>query len=116
MSSLVDLLSTKLVACLKYAPHDTVLQTCKQGGVPSCEQVKETWKRQRNVELCDMAAKDASQFWRDLQTLRSNACPLKLTAQFGGSRLQWELIPDGSPAANCQVYLLLAFGKCMHRS
>ncbi|KAL0023040.1 hypothetical protein WJX79_003701 [Trebouxia sp. C0005] len=67
------------------------------------DRVKETWKRQRNVELCDMAAKDASQFWRDLQTLRSNACPLKLTAQFGGSRLQWELIPDGSPAANCQV-------------
>lgn len=48
------------------------------------DRVKETWKRQRNVELCDMAAKDASQFWRDLQTLRSNACPLKLTAQFGG--------------------------------
>jgi len=50
------------------------------------DRVKETWKRQRNVELCEMAAKDASQFWRVFKTLRSNACPVKLTAQFEAFR------------------------------
>jgi len=50
------------------------------------DRVKETWKRQRNVELCEMAAKDASQFWRVFKSLRSNACPVKLTAQFEALR------------------------------
>ena len=43
--------------------------------------MKETWKHQHNVELCEMAAKDASQVGRVLKRLRSNACPVSLTAQ-----------------------------------
>ncbi len=34
----VDLLSDKLVACLKPAAHDTMPQACKRAGVHSCKQ------------------------------------------------------------------------------
>ncbi|KAL3156305.1 hypothetical protein ABBQ32_012573 [Trebouxia sp. C0010 RCD-2024] len=48
--------------------------------------VKEAWSRQRNVELCEMAAKDASRFWRLFKTPHSNACPVELSAQFAAFR------------------------------
>ena len=50
------------------------------------DRVKEAWKRQRNVELCEMAAKDATQFWRVFKTPHSNACPVELSVQFEAFR------------------------------
>ena len=48
--------------------------------------MKEAWSCQRNVELCEMAAKDASRFWRLFKTPHSNACPVELSAQFAAFR------------------------------
>ncbi|KAL3140590.1 hypothetical protein ABBQ32_005163 [Trebouxia sp. C0010 RCD-2024] len=45
------------------------------------DRVKEALSCQRNVELCEMAAKDASRFWRLFKTPHSNACPVELSAQ-----------------------------------
>ena len=100
----VDLLATKLVACMISAAKSTMPQVCKRSGVCSRKQqawfdsrckealaqkeavynnphstatqkliaekmfrsvtdrVKEAWSHQRNVELCEMAAKDANRF------------------------------------------------------
>ena len=120
----VDLLATKLIACLISAAQSTMPQVCKRSGVCTRKQqawfdsrckealaqkeavynnphstatqkliaektfrsvtdrVKETRLYQRNMELCDMAAKDATKFWRLFKTPHSHACPVELSAQF----------------------------------
>ena len=56
-------------------PHSTATQiliaegTCRS----VTDRVKEKWLYQRNMELCEMAAKDATQFWRLFKTPHSNA-------------------------------------------
>ena len=124
----VDLLATKLVACMISAAKSTMPQVCKRSGVCSRKQqawfdsrckealaqkeavynnrhstatqkliaektfrsvtdrVKEAWSHQRNVELCEMAAKDANRFWRLFKAPHSNACPVELSAQFAAFR------------------------------
>ena len=42
----------------------------------SCtDRVKEAYERKHNVELCELAAKDPSKFWKIFKTPHSNACP-----------------------------------------
>ena len=50
------------------------------------ERVKEACSCQRNVELREMAAKDASRSRRLFKTPHSNACPVELSAQFAAFR------------------------------
>ena len=50
------------------------------------DRVKEAWSQRRNAELCEMAAKDASKFWRLFKTSHSNACLVELSAQFEAFR------------------------------
>jgi len=40
------------------------------------DRVKETWTQNHNVELCELSAKDPSQFWRTFKASQNNACPL----------------------------------------
>ena len=124
----VDLLATKLVACMISAAKSTMPQVCKRSGVCSRKQqawfdsrckealaqkeavynnrhstatqkliaektfrsvtdrVKEAWSHQRNVELCEMAAKDANRFWRLFKAPHSSARPVELSAQFAAFR------------------------------
>ena len=67
------------------------------------DRVKEAWSHWRNVELCEMAAKDASKFWRLFKTLHSNACPVELSAQFEAFRALMGaeplLAPEGHAAS-----------------
>ena len=46
------------------------------------DRVKETWTQKRNAELCELSAKDPSQFWKAFKAPQSNACPVELSAQF----------------------------------
>ena len=48
------------------------------------DRVKETWTRQRNVELCEMATK--GDFWRVFKTPLSNSCPVELSEQLEAFR------------------------------
>ncbi|KAL3139376.1 hypothetical protein ABBQ38_003710 [Trebouxia sp. C0009 RCD-2024] len=61
------------------------------------QRVKEAWSRQRNVELCEMAAKGASRFWRLFKTPHSNACPVELSAQFAAFRALMGAEPMPAP-------------------
>ncbi len=45
------------------------------------DRVKETWTQKRNVELCELSARDPSQFWKVLKAPQSNACSVKLSVQ-----------------------------------
>ena len=49
------------------------------------DRVKETWTQKRNVELCELSAKDPSQFWKAFQGLSER--PVELSAQFEPSEL-----------------------------
>jgi len=64
------------------------------------DRVKERRKRKHNVELFEMAAKDASQFWRVFKTLRSNACPVELSAQFEAFRTLMGAEPPVAPGVS----------------
>jgi len=35
------------------------------------DRFKETWTRKRNAELCELSAKDPSQFWKALSRLKA---------------------------------------------
>ncbi|DBA90414.1 TPA: hypothetical protein ACH3X1_003688 [Trebouxia sp. C0004] len=48
--------------------------------------VKKTWLEKRATELCEMASKDPSGFWRAFKTQRHNVCPVELAAQFEAFR------------------------------
>ena len=50
------------------------------------DRVKEVWTQKRNVELCELSATDPSQFWKAFMAPQSNACPVKLSAQFEAFR------------------------------
>ncbi|DBA80149.1 TPA: hypothetical protein ACH3X2_007622 [Trebouxia sp. C0005] len=50
------------------------------------DRVKETWTQKRNVELCELATKDPSQFWKAYKATQSNACLVELSAQFEAFR------------------------------
>ena len=41
------------------------------------DRVKETWTRKRNAELCELSAKDPSQFWKAFTAPQSSACPVE---------------------------------------
>ena len=65
-------------------PHSTATQKLIAEKIfcSVTDRVKEAWSCQRSVELCEMAAKDASRFWRLFKTPHSNAYPVELSAQF----------------------------------
>ena len=46
------------------------------------DRVKEDWTKQRNAELCEMSARDPSQFWQAFEASHSSACPVELSAPF----------------------------------
>ncbi|KAL0031109.1 hypothetical protein WJX77_004143 [Trebouxia sp. C0004] len=48
--------------------------------------VKKTWLEKRATELCEMASKDPSGFWRAFKTQRHIVCPVELAAQFEAFR------------------------------
>ena len=58
------------------------------------DRVKETWTRKRNAELCELSAKDPSQFWKAFKAPQSNACPVELSAQFEAFRALMEPSPS----------------------
>ena len=45
-----------------------------------------TWLERRAAELCEMASKDPSGFWRANKTQKHNVCPVELAAQFEAFR------------------------------
>ncbi|DBA74126.1 TPA: hypothetical protein ACH3X1_010931 [Trebouxia sp. C0004] len=59
--------------------------------------VKETWTQKRNTELCELSAKDASQFWKAFKAPQSNACPVELSAQFEAFRALMGAEPQSAP-------------------
>ncbi|DBB02905.1 TPA: hypothetical protein ACH3X1_013508 [Trebouxia sp. C0004] len=62
------------------------------------DRVKETWTQKRNAELCELSAKDPSQFWKAFKAPQSNACSVELSAQFEAFRaLMGAEPPVGSP-------------------
>ena len=69
-------------------PHSTAEQKIAAEKIfrSVTDRVKEAWSHRRNVELCEMAAKDASKFWRLFKTPHSNACPVELSAHFEAFR------------------------------
>ncbi|DBA81524.1 TPA: hypothetical protein ACH3X1_007298 [Trebouxia sp. C0004] len=62
-------------------------------------QVKETWTQKRNVELCELSAKDPSQFWKAFKAPQSNACPVELSTHFDAFRalMGAKLEPQSAP-------------------
>lgn len=73
----------------------------------SCR-VKEAWERKRNVDLCELAAKEPSQFWKAFKSPRSNACPVELSVQFEAFKALMGAEPQLAAHLLHQVYLLLA--------
>ena len=81
-------------------PHSTAAQKSAAEKIfrSVTDRVQEAWKRQRNEELCELAAKDATQFWRIFKTPHSNACPVELSAQFEAFRTLMGAEPPPAPA------------------
>ena len=48
-------------------------------------------------DLCEMAAKDASQFWKVLKTSRHYLCPVELSAQFEAFKILMGAEPMPAP-------------------
>ncbi|KAA6417167.1 MAG: hypothetical protein FRX49_12871 [Trebouxia sp. A1-2] len=69
------------------------------------DRVKETWTQKRNVELCELATKDPSQFWKAYKATQSNACLVELSAQFEAFRAlmgdEHQLAPQRSGSKSC---------------
>ncbi|DBA87930.1 TPA: hypothetical protein ACH3X1_004918 [Trebouxia sp. C0004] len=61
------------------------------------DRVKETWTQKRNVELCELSARDPSQFWKAFKAPQSNACPVELSAQFEAFRGLMGAEPQSAP-------------------
>ncbi len=59
--------------------------------------VKEKWTQKRNVELCELSARDPSQFWKAFKAPQSNACPDELSAQFEAFRGLMGAEPQSAP-------------------
>ena len=61
------------------------------------ERVKGTWTQKRNAELCELSAKDPNQSWKAYKAPQSNACPVKLSAQFKAFRALMRAKPQSAP-------------------
>ncbi|DBB04184.1 TPA: hypothetical protein ACH3X1_013227 [Trebouxia sp. C0004] len=59
--------------------------------------VKETWFHKRNAELCELSAKDPSQFWKAFKAPQSNACPVELSAKFEAFKAWMGAEPQSAP-------------------
>ncbi|DBA75869.1 TPA: hypothetical protein ACH3X1_010267 [Trebouxia sp. C0004] len=61
------------------------------------DRVKKAWLEKRAAELCEMASKDPSGFWRAFKTQRHNICPVELAAQFEAFRALMGAQPAQTP-------------------
>ena len=61
------------------------------------DRVKKTWLEKRAAELCEMASKDPSGFWRAFKTQKHNVCPVELAAQFEAFRALMGAQPAQTP-------------------
>ena len=61
------------------------------------DRVKETWTQNRYAELCELSAKDPSEFWKALKAPQSSACPFELSAQFEAFRALMGAEPQSAP-------------------
>ena len=61
------------------------------------DRVEETWTLKRNAELCELSAKDPSQFWKAFKAPQSNACPVEMSAQFEAFRALMGAEPQSAP-------------------
>ena len=61
------------------------------------DRVKETWTQKRNVDLCELSARDPSQLWKAFNAPHSNVCPVELSAQFEAIRGLMGAEPQSAP-------------------
>lgn len=61
------------------------------------DRVKKVWLERRAAELCEMASKDPSGFWRTFKTQKHNVCPVELAAQFEAFRALMGAQPAQTP-------------------
>ncbi len=61
------------------------------------DRVKKAWQEKRAAELCEMASKDPSGFWRAFKTQKHNVCPVELAAQFEAFRALMGAQPAQTP-------------------
>ena len=80
------------------------------------DRVKETWTQKCNTELCELSAKDPSQFWKAFKAPQSNAWPVELSAQFEAFRALMGAEPQSAPQRLRCIYILLrgCMPQCRH--